>query len=49
MIDLGTGDVEGEDIVAYKFQGIKGIKKGINGNFISIACYMTVVTRKKII
>ena len=48
MIDLGTGDVE-EDIVAYKFQGIKGIKKGINGNFISIACYMTVVTRKKII
>ena len=41
-LDLGTGDVEGEDIVAYKFQGIKGIKKGANGDFVLIVCYMTV-------
>ena len=41
-IDIDSDCIEGEDIVAYRCQGIKGKGKKENGNFISIICYMTV-------
>ena len=41
-IDINSNSIEGEDIAAYRCQGIKGNAKEKIGDFILIVCYMTV-------